>query len=558
MGKIHRLSEKVVQQIAAGEIIERPASVLKELVENALDAEATRIEAEVEEGGLRRICVTDNGWGLDAEDLALCVEPHATSKIQSLEDLRQARTLGFRGEALAAMATFADLKIISRAVGALTGYELRVTSGRKTLQETSASVGTKVIAEHLFSRHPARRKQCSSPSREKALMIKTIQLQSMAFPSVYFSLKENGRMLYQSAPLVPLEERLPVLFGEKKIFFPVKISRPFQIEGYCSDTTLSYPDARHLYFLVNGRWVRSPLLIKAVRRAYADTIPQKSYPAGVFLLKIPPEKLDVNIHPRKEEVAFLEEKELFRAVYDTLSRTLQREKAKTFAVAYPFPAARSDPLRTAEPMVSYQAVPQELEGFSKESYTILGQLWRTFILVEDANGLIIVDQHALHERFLLEQWKQKRQKPYQCAELLFPLTVTLPSEGIAFFEAHRQLLEEIGFQATMVSANAVAVRSAPQVKGLMSESALRAFFMQLAEEAERKSPYALEEEAIKLLSCKNAVRAGDRLDKQEMEKLISAFDDLSCLSPSLFSCAHGRPTVRRIEKQELYKMFHRR
>ncbi|HID88452.1 MAG TPA: DNA mismatch repair endonuclease MutL, partial [Anaerolineae bacterium] len=393
---IQVLPPEVAERIAAGEVVERPASVVKELIENSLDAGASAVSVEIRDGGLSLVRVSDDGCGISRADLPLALERFATSKIHTLEDLEAVHTLGFRGEALSSIAAVAHLETLTRTQGELEGSRLRVEGGRVVVEPAASPVGTSVTVRRLFYNTPARRKFLKSPMREGELVRQTVVRYSLAYPAVAFRLVVNGRETYVAPPATPLE-RVGAALGREVAAEMVPIgweAADLRIEGYVSRPTLGRRDRKGQFFFINGRPVRSGLLAVMLERPYAGRLPPDRRPLAVVHIRIDPRLVDVNVHPRKVEVRLSQERSVYgaltRAVEETLSPYPRREEAYP-ALMWPFAEVEAGVVR--EERAEYVAA--RLES--------MGQLNNAYIVARGPEGLVVVDQHAAHEQVLFER-----------------------------------------------------------------------------------------------------------------------------------------------------------
>ncbi|MFN3346748.1 MAG: DNA mismatch repair endonuclease MutL, partial [Candidatus Bipolaricaulaceae bacterium] len=429
MGRIHRLSEEVIQRIAAGEVVDRPASVLKELVENSIDAGAQKIRVEIERGGVARLLVSDDGCGMTPEEMELAVERHTTSKIASEEDLRHIQTLGFRGEALAAICAVARVRLISRVPEASAGYELLVEGGRVVGGRPAAHpVGTTVEVRDLFFNVPARRKFLSTPAAEARKCLELLRHLSLAHYSLAFLVLSEGRKVLEIPPSRAPLARIAQIYGPPlaRKLIPVEMQEPgYRLFAFFSPPELVQASRADQHLFLNRRPVRLGNLAVPIYQVYARFLGRGQHPFFFLYLEVDPEVVDVNVHPKKEEVRFQNEE----AVMDLLRRAALR----ALGAFTPTWSGAAVPLaRPATPAPASQPTPQELIGLGEpapkqeKAWRILGQLGRTFIVVETEEGLEIVDQHVAHERVLFEQFQDGAE--IQVQRFLIPVQVELPFE----------------------------------------------------------------------------------------------------------------------------------
>ncbi len=584
--RIQVLDEATIGKIAAGEVIERPASVVKELVENALDAGARSVVVEIEAGGCECIRVRDDGAGMSAADLPLAIERHATSKLRQFEDLASLRTFGFRGEALASIAAVSDLEIVTRPVDAAHGLRLRSVFGRRTTLEPAATaVGTVVTVRDLFANVPARRRFLRQENTEAAYIQRVVGAYALAHPEVRFELVVDRRTALVTDGSGSLENALVGIFGAEVAAQMVPIAPPdellptqaeplpLQVCGYVGLPTLTRSNRQGMLFFVNRRWIESRPLGVAVEQAYHSLIMAGRYPVVVVDLEVPPGRVDVNVHPTKREVRFADERAVFHAVQAAVRRTLalhtpaQGIPAVTFSPLSPPSLQRrlvlADPSRGASAGLRAlsQGAGEERFPAPEEAGTeralpvlrVLGQLHSTYIIAEGPDGMYLIDQHAAHERVLLEQlMTQYERAAVDVQVLLEPLVVELTATQLAVLEDYREELGQLGYRVEPFGRSAVAIRGVPAVMHRRSpNTTLLAILDELASGGRGSS--RLEALAIST-ACHSAIRAGQELSLGEMRELVRQLE--ACTAPR--ACGHGRPTMLHLSQQELERQFARR
>jgi DNA mismatch repair protein MutL len=591
---IRQLPPNLVNRIAAGEVVERPASVVKELVENAIDAGARRIDVAISGGGLRLIRVTDDGSGMGADDLALAVERHATSKLAS-EDLTSILTLGFRGEALPSIGAVARLSVKSRAQGASDAHEIGVDAGRKSqLKPAALAAGTRVDVRDLFYATPARLKFMKSERVESAAIADMVKRLALARPDIAFSLASEDRTAFRLEACQPglLEHglaRLGRILGSDFLEDALSVHArrgSMSLEGFAGLPTLHRPNSLNLYLVVNGRPVRDKLLAGTARAAYGDLLPQGRYPMLALFLSLPPEEVDVNVHPAKTELRFRDPNGVRSLIIGALRETLGAAGHRSTAslghaalqrMAEPSP--HTVYARSAAPAFGFtEAAQAPLGGLGAPSADMwsgrreddtaaidypLGaaraQVQDTFIIAETQDALVIVDQHAAHERLVYERLKRSFANGGVARQLLLiPDVVELDDEAAASLCAAAAELERLGLVVEPFGAAAVLVREMPSllgtcdVKGLLND--LAAEFAE-AEDSER--PRILVDRIDHVLStmaCHGSVRAGRRLNPDEMNALLRDMER----TPFTGQCNHGRPTYVELKLADIEKLFSRR
>lgn len=598
MGRIHTLSPELASQIAAGEVVERPASVVKELVENALDAGARRIMIAVEFGGKKLIRVEDDGDGMDAADARLALERHATSKIARAEDLGGIVTLGFRGEALPAVASVSHFVLRTRLRGAPTGTEVRANGGIvASVREAGAPEGTLVEVANLFYNLPARRKFLKSDAAETAQISRLVTQFGLGYPEVGFTLTSGGRTLLECPPVASLGERFFQLYGERNDLIEVrKEAGGMRLVGYIAALGDQGPVRGPQNIFVNRRIVKDRTIAHAIADAYAAATIKERSPEAHLFLDVPPTRVDVNVHPTKAEVRFLEPSLVHEVVRRALGEALGQGRSPELQLRPPAaapdqPAAPGLPGVVAgvvsggsrwAPITSVFARPGQAGGagvspgalagrttidagpFGRSvqgsmpdirPMTALGQFRDTFIIAVDDEGIAIVDQHVAHERVLFEQVMERLTsgRP-ESQRLLVPLVVHLSPAQKDVLRAHAVELERFGFEIEEFGGASVRLAAAPALfDHAQAETAVRA----LAEDLEGLDRGASVEEALRRIAattaCHAAVKANDRLTPEKMAYIL---EELRRTAYSTV-CPHGRPVVLRLTHREIEKNFQR-
>ncbi len=574
---IRILSSEVASQIAAGEVVERPASVVKELVENALDAGAKSISITIEEAGRRLIEVADDGSGIPADELALAVSRHATSKLVSAKELFSISTLGFRGEALASIGSVSRMTITSRVADSATGARIRVEGGQEgKVEQVGAPVGTLVQVENLFYNVPARLKFLKSDTTERRAIDTFITRYALAYPDVRFKLAEGKKVTLQTSGDGDQRAILATLYGvdtAKQMLEVIAEDEGLKLTGFISPTSVTRSNRREMTFFINGRWVQDIPLNAALTQAYHTMLMVGRYPLAMLFLDVDPEAVDVNVHPAKAEVRFREQDKVFSFVQRAVRRAL---------LAYaPVPSLPPTTLWGSRP----SSEPKELgldwkmageveseklqvEGkppatdtksppstFNLPLLRLIGQIGATYLVAEGPDGLYLIDQHAAHERVLFEKLMaqhDKRSIPSQ--SLLEPVSVTLPPAQAALLGEQLEALNHFGFQVEPFGPNTFQVRAMPTLfSGSDASSALRALVEDFEED---ESPLQEELEArIAARVCKRmAVKAGQTLSSDEQRALLADLEN--CDSPR--TCPHGRPTMIHLSVDMLERQFGRK
>jgi DNA mismatch repair protein MutL len=600
---VRQLPEQVVNRIAAGEVVERPASVVKELVENAIDAGASRIDVFTDGGGRRKIAITDDGSGMTAGDLALAVERHATSKLDD-EDLLQIKTLGFRGEALPSIGAVAKLAITTRHASEPHAWQLAVEGGAKGgIGPAALSQGTRVEVADLFYATPARLKFLKTERTEAEAIREVVRRLAMARPDVAFTLAGEERAPVTWAAALPGAPgrltRLGDILGAdfRSSAIEVRAEREgVAVEGFAASPSLTRANALGQYLFVNGRPVRDKLILGAVRAAYADYLPRDRHPVVALFVTLPPREVDANVHPAKTEVRFrnagLVRALIVHALKEGLAREGKRSAANNGGAAIsafrpnlgPRPGNwdwRSSPSFPVSPMPSFGAAATALAEQGQAAFDVgaptadvraeaqaspdlidrpLGaartQIHETYIVSQTRDGLIIVDQHAAHERIVYERLKASLTKNgVQRQILLIPEIVELDEATVERLLAREQELASFGLAIESFGPGAVAVRETPSLLGKIDARALLRDLSEHMEEWDEALP--LERRLMHVsatMACHGSVRAGRRLKPEEMNALLREIED----TPNSGQCNHGRPTYVELKLADVEKLFGRR
>lgn len=580
MGRISKLSDELANQIAAGEVVERPASVVKELVENALDAGATRVVVDVEQGGTLLVRVCDDGDGMTEEDAVLALERHATSKINQLDDLFRLRTFGFRGEALPSIASVSRLVLRTRARDAEEGTEVDVEGGKtKAVRPCGGATGTTIEVRDLFFNVPARRKFLKATATESAHIGDVVLGAALARPDVTFVLSRDGRVVRELLRVGDRADRARgALAGET--LSSIRAERgPLRIEAMLGPPERARAGATGLALLVNGRHVRDRLLARAVAHSYGSVLDGGRYPVGVVWIEIPPELVDVNVHPQKAEVRFADA----RGVFDAITRELHVGLARAFSI----PALQANPFvvpkptmkalnhdaqaaRTAISIESYQpptmspaSLLSEQNLFSATTaplqaqqarYSLLryvGQMRGMFLVCEGEDGLYVLDQHAAAERVTFDRLRRAHgRQQLEVQRLLVPEIVEIGSTEVALLEENAEAVAHLGMEVRAVADNAVAVHGVPALlaKRVEPDRLLRDLVSELSRTGGRAFAGALDL-VLATMACHGSVRSGDAMSREEVEALLRALDAVDFAG----HCPHGRPLVMRTPWHELEK-----
>ncbi len=594
--RIQRLPPALANQIAAGEVVERPASVVKELIENAVDAGAQRIGITIEFGGKKLLVVEDDGEGMSRADAELAIERHATSKIRQATDLAAIRTLGFRGEALPSIASVSRFKLRTRLRGDLSGTEIVVEAGAvTTVREVGAPEGTRVEVAELFYNLPARRKFLKADTAESAQVSRLVTQLALGYHEVGFVLRSGERVLIEAPPAGSLEERFYQIYGDRPDLVVVqKQAAGITVRGFVAALAETGPVRGPQHVFVNGRMVRDRTITHAIQQGYSVATIKERSPEVHLFLDLPPDRVDVNVHPTKAEVRFLDQglvhEVLRRAVIDALGTTAAPELvlsplAASFVpstpglpLGVPWSPGSSDPGKTgndetrspglhgdasaaAWPPAARGPQPAEIVS-GRESVGALirpmvplGQFRNTFILAVDDEGIAIIDQHVAHERILFEQFSERlTTRTLESQRLLTPVVLELTAGEHQTLLQHREALVQFGFDLEDFGGSAVRIAAVPGVLDLSrSEEVLRA----VASDLDGLTPGAGMNEILRqmaaTMACHAAVKANDPLTREKMQYLL---DELRRTAHSSV-CPHGRPVVLRLTRREIEKNFER-
>ncbi len=603
MSIIQKLPSDIVNRIAAGEVIERPASVIKELVENSIDAGATEILIDLEDGGCKRLTVRDNGCGMDPSDLQMAFESHSTSKLDTdgfREGMFGVGTLGFRGEALPSIGSVAEVEAVSRTPKGEHAYRYRLDG--QPPEPAAGEPGTVLEVRNLFSRLPARRKFLRRPATELSHIIQQVTRIALAYPGVSFLVTNMGKRSLDLAACDTLRERLGQILGADKLENLIEVAQRGDensphLHGFISAPALRRGDTRMQNFFVNGRWVRDRLFTAALRAAYKGYLIPGKHPLAYLFFEFPAEAVDVNVHPTKSEVRFRNPGLMYPLVYNVVSRALEPEDRSQEAAddsgsdakagieqaaldffANPPPSARGASTGGSGGSIAgagwsaaggtREAVEERRELPEVESPGRVFQLLNSFILVEEEDGILLIDQHALHEKILFEGiYRQLLEGDVVQQKLMVPEILALSVEQAPLLEDGCRLLGACGYEAEPFGEAEVAIRAVPELfEGKRRKSRVaeicQEVFSWLEREGDRylsddETPELLEQRLralASLMACKRAVKAGDRLSPEEIDSLLEHGD----LAMDPRNCPHGRPTMVRLSRRELDSSFDRK
>jgi DNA mismatch repair protein MutL len=603
MSRIRLLPETVASQVAAGEVVERPAAVVKELVENSIDAGARKIDILIRRGGISLVRVIDDGCGMDRDDALLSLERHATSKIRSVSDLEAIATLGFRGEALPSIASVSRFRLTTREQDAVAGTKIIVNGGKiDIVRDGGEAPGTQVEVRSLFYNIPARRKFLRAENTESRNIEHQLHLQAIGHAKVAFTFARDDRVVFQLPATATLIDRIRDLYGnellEKLLPLNGVGSSQVRIGGLIGQAGLSRQTRAQQLVFVNGRAIESPLITTAVREGYHTALMKGQYPVTFLFLELDPGAVDVNVHPAKREVRFRDPNGVREAVVRCIQATLARGRAD-WQKKFRAPPAQVSAQPTVDlilrpqvsvPEVSHRELPQfptaEIVGQAHRlpvppadsarsepdwpspaqqkrgeraatpQFQIIGMLNKLYVLMENADGLVLVDQHAAHERILFEELRRRMEEqgvPSQ--KLLITQTFELLPRDADWIEQNMSILQKMGIGIESFGPNTFKIDSLPGFLNVTDGAQfMRKVIDDLKSASDRSSPLRLGEDMIAKSVCRHAVKANDPLRYLEVEKLIQ--DLLECDLP--YCCPHGRPTMIQISNAELEKKFGRK
>lgn len=607
MGEIKLLNDNLISQIAAGEVVERPANAIKELVENSIDAGAKNIIIEIEEGGKKLIKVSDDGNGIEKDDLEMAVMRHATSKIQEEKDLWEILSLGFRGEALSSIGSVSRVALKSRRTDSDTGYELIIEGGElinKT--EIAMNVGTIVVVKDLFFNTPARRKFLKNDSTELSNISSILYSIALGHPEISFKLSHNGKVVFDLKQVSNFKSRIIDVYGESfsEALLPIYYGGAvFQMDGFIGKPTISRSNSKHQFFFVNGRFIRQNAMSALVKQAYHSMLMENKSPVFFINISINPENIDVNVHPKKTEIRFLNQQEIILVLYKMVKHALEQNNlmprglindissnfekkensssnsfgsnsynnysghSKSFQKSgYP-PVNRSASLNNAAMDFSKsilgnneEAIDNDLKSSESENVfpgelKVLTQLNRSYIVAEDNSELILIDQHAGHERVRYEELMDQYENQNKDIQiLLIPQLVELRSDEKIIIEENLQVFKDLGFDIQDFGGNSFNVYSVPKfLVNEKLEEVIKGVIDDIINSQKASKFQGKTEAIITYMACRSAIKFGQKLSDEEMYSLIVQMKSLK----RPYTCPHGRPTMVSLNMESLNKMFGR-
>lgn len=601
MGIIHKLSSHEAQKIAAGEVVERPHNIVKELLENALDAKATQITLYIQDGGKQLIRCIDNGCGMAEDDAFMSIEPHATSKLTTVDDLETIKTFGFRGEALSSISSISNFTLATQMHDADHGIQLALEFGTLVKKEIiSRSPGTDITIVDIFSNIPVRKKFLKTRETEWRAIFTLVQAVALAHPQVAFTVYHDKQQILTTYATDSLTERVAQIFdapfSQNFLAIGSDSKNNISISGGITNYQYQRYDRNQQFFFVNNRWVKNYKLGQAFTKGFQGIMPPGKHPAGIIFITVPQHEVDINVHPRKEEVVFLHPRLVEVALEAMVRERLEKESLSSVIVpqarfgepyeystqsaapyvpveraVYPvvnnasgFSAMRSmSPPVTSTPQVTSnlsfvsQGVEQTRAEVDTQNYTVIGQLLKTYLLLETSEGLLIIDQHAAHESVLYEQFSNTNSEVVRC-QLLFPEIVPVVPEDQKILLSLIPQLNKIGVHIESAGESAIAVTETPlHIKNYNLKDLIHDLLNWLQESPALDTEVwnsKISKKVFAMMACKAAVKAGDELTTLEIEELLKSLYK----TEHRLTCPHGRPTTWRITQYELEKTFKRK
>ncbi len=609
MKKIKKLAPNEAQKIAAGEVVERPANALKELLENAIDAQSTKIAIYIKNGGKDQLRVVDNGCGMSPEDAELCFEQHATSKIAHVDELNTISTFGFRGEALASIAAVSKTTLITKEADAQQGTKIAIEAGKIVHDEIiHANTGTDITITDLFYNVPARQKFLKTRETEWRQIQQLFFAFCLAHTQIDFKLYSEDKLLYNCPPIETIADRIPQLFEPNMAqhIKPVEHThKKVTITGVISNHQFERYDRNMIYLFVNQRWVKDTALSRAFIKGYQQVLPPGRYPAGSIFISVDPHEVDINIHPRKEEVQFLHPRIVQQAITSTVTQALENQlsqqlnKSVQFKPSIPLEKPQAFTPEQMTPVVNKAFNPFNFDQFLKreattdtennepcelhaqpqqqtvpklsmqqtvrqsitpalpeQEYMLIGQYNKTYLLLEQEDGLLMIDQHAAHERILYERFCAQH-GTIPTIKLMFPHMINLPEQDIQTIVEYSELFGQYGIEVEPFGADTLKVQATPiQLKHAPMDEIIKdaiSYINEYKELDQETFDQTMQKKLYADMACKAAVKAGDTLSQEQMRSLI---DDLHS-TDKRFSCPHGRPTSWLLHHDEIKKKFKR-
>lgn len=574
MSNIRILPENVANQIAAGEVIERPASIVRELIDNSIDAGADRINIRIENGGKKLIRISDNGVGMDRDDMLLSLERHSTSKISSISDILSIRTLGFRGEALPSICSISKIEITSRTAGQTAGHRLKASGGKLlSIDETGSAQGTNIIVRDIFFNTPARLKFLKGDGTEAAHIMDTVSRIALPFKNIHFKLDDADRNILNIPASENQINRFSSLLG--RITAASLMDTRGEAEGCSISIYMAPPEssrnkADRIYIYVNNRSIRDKLVLRSIMDGYGQRLMKGRYPQAIIFLEIDPALIDINVHPAKQEVRFQEGHLIYKTISSVIERSLKDQFAPFFDKGYTGEKTEYRPPSSvagiSEPSWIYSDITEkEPDLFKdvepvqhplfKESPRLIGQLKDTYLLFQDKDGLLMIDQHAAHERILYERLKSSYSDlRMEVQPFLIPVKIETSLKDENVLLENIDTMKGLGFDIEHFGRNTFLLRSAPMV---LSDIDWGAFISDLIPVLEdNPGPVTVDKTLdglLTIMACHGAIKANQRLSQVEMVNLLDTLDKLNLPT----NCPHGRPVFKKLSYYDIEKMFKR-
>lgn len=590
------LSEDIANKIAAGEVVERPASIVKELLENSIDAGATDIRVELEKGGCQSIKVIDNGSGIEPDDVPLVFERHATSKIHHFEDILNVVSFGFRGEAMPSIASIARVELLTRRKNDLSGTKAALEAGTvKEISPAGTPEGTQISVTKIFANVPARRKFLKTEATEHGVCLDVITRLALAHPEIRFRVSANGKEVFTAPEVRDISKRISMVMGDEFSAHCIAVDAQrdnMSLTGFISRPEYTKSNSKSVYLFVNKRFIRDNSVTHAVLSAYRQIIEPRRYPAAVLFLDMPPEDVDVNVHPAKMEVRFKNAHDVYDLVSKTISRNLaEAETSKGNFIYRLAPREKNNfsfsepPLREKSPSVPFgmfsrqnlqrainddllkrppadknfiPAESNQVEAKETISFTgmrYIGQFAGTYLIFEGEGGLVLLDQHAAHERIILEKLKKAQSRKVVSQGLLMPEIVNLTPGQITLFSDYLEFMQTIGLEVEIFGRDAVAVKAVPATLSQVKISEMISDLAdQLGDQNQTPSLQEKREKILASLACKAAIKANRALSHEEVFALCRELE----ATPFNLTCPHGRPITIHFPLSEIERMFKRK
>tara|TARA_Y100000310_G_scaffold127564_1_gene126702 strand:- start:1129 stop:2841 length:1713 start_codon:yes stop_codon:yes gene_type:complete len=568
MPTINILDDALINKIAAGEVVERPASVVKELIENSIDADANEIVIDIKDGGKSLIKIADNGNGMDKDDAKLCIERHATSKLSNINELSSISTLGFRGEALSSIASVSDFSLITKTEQAMEGTNIRVEEGKTKINDIGCSKGTVVEVKNLFSNIPARKKFLKSIQVEFNYIADIVTRYALINKDIFFKLVHNDKIVFSSQKTDSLFNNIVSIYGKEIASNLVKVfyeSDYLKVYGYIGKPSLTRNDKQMQSFYVNKRYVKSKIISSALYDAFHTLLFINRHPTAVLNIEINPEIVDVNVHPSKRIIKIFDEDRFYNDVFNAVRQSLYTNNLIPEAKLddtnykdnrkYPLQTDKQSVLAVEDSPVKRTIKDKPIDNASERigPFLLIGQINKTYILAENNKGLLIIDQHAAQERISYEKFmKQYEKEGIKTQKLVKPKVINLSAAESGVMEDNISFLSKLGFNIEAYGNNSFILRTTPSIFGRVDTVLITDILTELTGISSKNIDKVKEERIIRF-ACRKSIKAGEEMTMPLMEKLIEELDK----TEQPFTCPHGRPTTISISLPELERKFKR-